>query len=274
LKVFLANNSGLGDYIFMNGATRWISSQSNIEHVDLLCIGDHNKFRNISWMYRDNPKITVHPEPVPKPPTHRRGRKKIKRRAKSFPDSHKRVFYWDLSRWWKEMPRFNLDRRNNCFPELFYAAHEVPFCARHENFFIERDFEREEKLFDSLNLPSDYAFCVETSSERNHGLNVKSDLFVFKPHIKTKNRSKGYFFGDDYIFDWMTVIERAKEIHAVDTSWFHLIKSMRLDKPKYYHHVRVGPYMQNVFTSPYVNDNYDNGWEILDKNGNVIESHF
>lgn len=267
MKVFLANNSGLGDYILMNGATRYVAAQPDVEHVDLLCIGDHNKFRNISWMYRDSPNITVHPEPAGS--SIKRSRKKIRRRGKAFPHSEKRVFFWGSPLWWEMMPRFGLDTANNCWPELFYAAHEAPFSARHEHFFIKRDFEREERLFNSLNLPNDYVFCSDQCSYEDFKLNIKTKMTVFKP-----SSLKDYFFGDDYIFDWMTVIERAKEIHTVDTSWLHLIKSMRLDKPKYYYHARFGPYMQNIFTSPYINDDYDNGWEILDKSGNVIESHF
>ena len=68
----------------------------------------------------------------------------------------------------------------------------------------------------------------------------------------------------------MGVIENATEVHTVDTSWFHLIKQMRLDKPKYYYHVRNYSVLQNLFTSCYINDEHDNGWTILNKDGNVF----
>tara|TARA_R110000822_G_scaffold298960_2_gene421847 strand:+ start:45 stop:860 length:816 start_codon:yes stop_codon:yes gene_type:complete len=271
MNVFLANNSGLGDYILMNGATRYVAAQPEVNRVHLLCVGTHNKFTQVEWMYRDNPNIIVYGEPAAN--SFSQARKKIrtryKRMKKEFSDLHKRAFFWGSQDWYGMMPRFGLDREKNCWPELFYAAHQAPYSARHEYFHVERDLDKEDKLFNSLNLPSEYAFCVDVASSGHSPFNLSNiKLPIFKPH------SRPDLIESCHIFDWMTVIENATELHTVDTGWFHLIKQMKLDKKKYFYHVRQMNELKNVLTSCYINDEHDNGWKILGKNGNVIENLF
>ena len=268
MNVFLANNSGLGDYILMNGATRYVAAQPEVNRVHLLCVGTHNKFTQVKWMYRDNPNIIVYGEPAAN--SFSQARKKIrtryKRMIKEFSDLHKRAFFWGSQDWYGMMPRFGLDREKNCWPELFYAAHQAPYSARHEYFHVERDLDKECRLFNSLNLPSEYAFCVDVASLGRCRINFSNTkLPIFKPH------SRPDLIESYNIFDWMTVIENAAELHTVDTGWFHLIKQMKLDKKKYFYHVRQMNELKNVLTSCYINDEHDNGWEILDGNGKVFK---
>ncbi|MEN8846244.1 MAG: hypothetical protein ABF261_08210 [Candidatus Arcticimaribacter sp.] len=260
MKVFLANNCGLGDYILMNGATRYIAAQPDVEHVDLLCLSDHNKFMNVKWMYRDNPNITVHGEPC-------NGfgcdvqRRKIKKRGKAFKNSEHRVFAWEESIWRENMLRFGLDPdEKNCWPELFYALHQAPFSARHEYFYVERDRAKEEELFEKLNLPPKYALCIDQACILNFNFTPDTNLPVFKPSDKSDIVSGC----SETIFDWMAVVERASEVHTIDTSWLHLLKSMKLEQPKYYYHYRDTTVAINIRTSKYINDEYDNGWQIID----------
>lgn len=60
------------------------------------------------------------------------------------------------------------------------------------------------------------------------------------------------------IFDWQKVIENADEIHVLNTSWFHLIKSMRLNIPKYYYTVRKVEMCEG--NQDFLNDKFDHGW--------------
>lgn len=257
MEVFLANNTGLGDCLLLNGAARYVASRPDVDHVYLLCIGDHNKFRHISWMYRDNEKISVIPEPAAS--NGKQARRKMNKRARQYPHAQARIFFWYSNDWYGQMTKRGLDHKTNCWPELFYHAHQAPYTARHEHFYIERDRDRESQIVERLELPSEYAFCSNVSSRRSYPIKPNTNLPIIKPrHTR-----------DDLIFDWMSVIENATEVHTVDTSWFHLIKQMRLDKPKYFYHVRDFS-MQNTFTSCYLNDKYDNGWEVLDINSNSI----
>tara|TARA_R110000824_G_scaffold8322_3_gene37565 strand:- start:575 stop:1372 length:798 start_codon:yes stop_codon:yes gene_type:complete len=264
MKILLSNNPGLGDYILMNGASRYLAAQENVEEVNILAIVDHNKFLQITRMYEDEPKIIVHPEPGAS--GFQGIRRKIRKRAREFPDSEKRMFAWAGSVWPGAMERCNLDPKIDCWPELFYASHAVPFSARHEYFYIKRDLDREAELLEELKLPSEYAFCIDRGKRSKYRLTPKTNLPVFKPHHWS------HLFSKYYIFDWMGVLEQASEIYTVDTSWMHLIKSMKLDKPKFYYNVR-GDWLKNIFTSRYINDEHDNGWKTLNRNGDIITSN-
>lgn len=255
MEVFLANNTGLGDCLLLNGAARYVASRPDVDHVYVLCMG-HNKIKHISWMYRDNEKISVIPEPAAS--SIKQARRKMNKRARQYPHAQARIFFWYSSDWSRQMTKRGLDHEVNCWPELFYHAHQAPYAARHEHFYIQRDRDRENQLFQRLDLPSEYVFCAKTSSRGTYHIRPNTVLPVVSPCTS-----------GDLIFDWMGVIENATEVHTVDTSWFHLVKQMRLDKPKYFYHVR-NIALQNIFTSCYLNDKYDNGWEILDINSNSI----
>ena len=262
MKIFLANNAGLGDYILMNGATRFLESQEDVEEVAVFCMSDDNKYRQIKRMYSDNPNIKVIGEPHPD--SFRQGQKKIKTYRSKYPDYDFRVLFWPVGVWPNAMIKGGLDpNKENCWPELFYQVHGAPYSARHEHFYIKRDYDREDELRRELLLPDKFALCIDEGRRPKFNLAPQTDLFLFKPHYRRE------LFGKYYIWDWMGIVEDASEIYTVDTGWMHLLKSMRLDKPKFFYHVRPGP-CKNVFTSRYINDEYDNGWTIIDRVGNVL----
>jgi len=264
MKVFLANNAGLGDYILMNGATRFIAAQKNIEEVVVLCMADSNKYQQIRRMYSDNPKIKVIGEPHPT--SFKQGRKKIKKYRSRYPEHEFRAFFWGAAEWVNAMEREGLDpHKQNCWPELFYSIHGAPYSARHEHFDVKRDYDKEAELLATLYLPPEYAFCIDEGRVPKFKLTPKTSLFTFKPHYRLD------LFNEYYIWDWMGVIEAASEIYTVDTSWMHLLKSMRLHQPKFYYDVRGGV-AKNIFTSRYINDEYDYGWTVINAAGDVITS--
>mgnify|MGYP003674814168 CR=1 FL=1 len=264
MKVLLTNNSGLGDYILMNGATRFIAAQEDVEEVVVLCMATHDRYQQIKRMYSDNPNIKVIGEPHPN--SFRKGRKKIKRYRTRYPEHQFRTFFWESFVWPGAMERVGLDpHQKNCWPELFYASQQAPYSARHEHFYIKRDYDREAELIEKLALPSEYALCIDEGNRPRFGLTPKTSLFTFKPH------SRRDLFDKYHIWGWMGVIEAAAEIYTIDTGWMHLLKSMRLNKPKFFYHVRGGV-AKNVFTSRYINDEYDYGWTIINAAGMLVTS--
>ena len=66
----------------------------------------------------------------------------------------------------------------------------------------------------------------DTTSEQTYDLPITSDL----PRVNLRPIS-------DSIFDWIGVLEKAKEIHTVDTSVFHLIKQLQLKSSKFFYDV-------------------------------------
>ena len=97
--------------------------------------------------------------------------------------------------------------------------------------------------------PWGYAFvCNKWSNGSTNAYDLDTDLPPVVPYQKT-----------NLIFDWMGVIEKAKEIYTVDTSFFHLIKSMRLKQRKYYLDSR-----KTIATGQdYINGEHDDNWEVV-----------
>jgi hypothetical protein len=111
-----------------------------------------------------------------------------------------------------------LTAENGNFEEQFYKMAEIPFEYKYSKFFINRDLNKEKELFDSLNLkPQEYAFV-------HSGGNELKEEFFENSNIRRVSPDTHDFF------DWIYVIENAKEIHCMDSSFLCLIDCLNLDK--------------------------------------------
>jgi len=111
------------------------------------------------------------------------------------------------------------------FDKAFYKQFNVDFDNRWTNFKVVRDKEREEKLFRSLNITSDYIFVHEDKArgmEINRG--IDTGLRIIRPEGLSDN-----------LFDYLTLMERAKEIHVIESSFIFLIDSFDFWVPVFAH---------------------------------------
>lgn len=127
----------------------------------------------------------------------------------------------------------------------FYDQLGMDYSIRYDNFYLQRDHNREKSLEDNLDLPEKYCFVCDTTSEQTYDLPIQSNL----PKVKLEPIT-------DSIFDWVGVIEKATEIHTVDTSVFQLIKQLGLDNKKVFYALRR--------TLPATFE--DNSWETISYN--------
>jgi|TARA_R110000824_G_scaffold82753_1_gene207339 hypothetical protein len=259
-KILIAHNNGLGDCILMSGGIRHLATI--FDEVSLICIGDHNIFRQVSYLHRDVSNINVIGEP--KARNFQMGRKKIERYRKRHPNWHVRGFWWHPSEFPRHANQFGLDPNTHSWPELFYTymvggamKEHMGYNHRYDSFHVLRDYDKEQRLKEELLLPDRYVFVVEAGSNCRHPYHPDGTQYpVFKPSHRSD------LFDRYTIFDWMGVIEDAEEVYALDTSWFHLMKQMRLQKPKFYINRRTAP-MSGLTTTNYLNDEWDNGWEVI-----------
>jgi hypothetical protein len=118
----------------------------------------------------------------------------------------------------------------------------MEYSERFSNFYIDRDFERETLLQNKLNLPCDFAFVNKAGSIGNKDIKVDTNLPIIELHPIT-----------DSIFDWIGVLEKAKEIHTIDSSIFQLAKQLNLNGKKLFYDVRKGNHKNNL----------DESWKII-----------
>jgi len=120
---------------------------------------------------------------------------------------------------------FGGDRSVN-FDEAFYKQANVDFLHRWQSFYISRDYNKENTVCEYLNLPAKFALVHDTASAGRVNIDLKTKLPVVGMS-RTPVEST--------MFDWMGVIERATEIHCINSSFVHLVDSM-LPKAKLFYY--------------------------------------
>ena len=116
---------------------------------------------------------------------------------------------------------------------------------------MERDSKREIDLFNKMNItPNDYIFIHE---DIDRGMNINHKL------INDKKIVKSNISYTNNIIDYLTILENAKEIHCIDSSFLFLIDSFNF-KAKLYNHRYARQYPINNTPS------LKNAWNILTTN--------
>lgn len=97
-------------------------------------------------------------------------------------------------------------------------------------FKVDRDFEREQKVFDTFNLIKNEYIFVHESKTRERTLKYESNgLRIFNPDDHYKDIPN--------MFDYLTIIENAREVHCMTSSYAMLIELTELgDKHKNFLH--------------------------------------
>jgi hypothetical protein len=180
---------GLGDNIICNGLIREIYSVYPNMH---LCIKPQYS-ESVQFMYSDlKIKFIVDTEP----------------RIRNFLDTNK--FENEL--------RIGHEFMNNdlTFDCSFYNQVGVNFIKRWTSFHVPRDASREQELFDKLTPKGDYIFVHDDNRYR-----LNPSLIPNIPIVRPDPSMTGN------VFDYMKIIENAKEIHCMESSFMLIIDSYK-----------------------------------------------
>jgi len=135
------------------------------------------------------------------------------------------------------------------FDQSFYDQLEVNFDKRWSSFFLERDYNREVEFYETNKIKNDFIFVHE---DCDRGMKID-----FK-YLNGKNIIKADATKTDVIFDYLTILENAKEIHCIESSFLFLIDSFNF-KGKLFNHRYARQYPEN--NTPTLR----NKWNILNK---------
>jgi hypothetical protein len=146
-----------------------------------------------------------------------------------------------------------LEDTNKKFDEQMYDQAGVDFKYRWKNFAPLRNYENEQKLFNSYGVEKGkYAFLHEDTSR---GMVINRN-FV-DPTLKIVESNPKY--SRNSITDYMYLLENAGEIHTIESSFAALIESMQLNVLKFTHrYARL-----KVVKNPSVQFTYKSDWVIL-----------
>ena len=211
-NIFLYHHLGLGDHFLCNAIVRIYAEKYS--KVYLFCKPKY--LENVSFLYRDLNNIKMIPGEM------------------NFVDS-----------FMKFSPNNNyliightkdyFDKLNNgiyeSFDKGFYEIVNIPFEEKWKKFYLQRDLESEKNVFyNVLNLKDEEEFLfVHDEPEKNRNFRKE----YIEKGVKIINAN---FYKNIKIYDFLYTIEKAEEVHVMNSSFSCLIDTMQLKTNKLFLH--------------------------------------
>lgn len=183
------------------------------------------------------------------------------------PNDFEMMFHAEHDKWRKDQYKYywyqSIKKPTNHFSEAFYVYYDIDFMVRNTYFSIDRDITLEEKRYQEFIKIHGVNYIIYHDDENNHlyGEHHVSTKIDFGEKVNdykyvNLNRQSKVFF------DYIRIIQNAKEIHLVDSIWgvicYQLDAKYGLFKDK-----KIKVYCkrghQQLFLSPTKLDN----WELL-----------
>jgi len=217
-SITILHHLGLGDQIMLNGMVRHFAENEN---VNIFVKQNHEK--SVEFMYKDiRDRVNIIPIDNVNPSYIR---SKIPKGSRVLP----------LATYGMNDATWNVYTSATNWAHGVYLQAKVNPLYMYSKFKIVRDPSSEIQI-----NKSDYIF-VHDDHERNLHININSDKFIYRPHSKIVDKKNLFFESNNYnIFDYVSLIENANEVHCIDSSYAWMIEMMKLgNKSKNFLHVSI-----------------------------------
>ncbi len=116
------------------------------------------------------------------------------------------------------------------FDDSFYLQNNLPFNYRWEKFYVERDYQKENILFEKFGVvKNNYVFIHD---DKSRGLNINEDLIQNK-NLQIVRPIVGI---TENIFDYCKLMECSVESHFIDSSFRLIYDSLLPQKDLLFYH--------------------------------------
>ena len=197
---------GLGDFIIMSGGIKYLKKQRLLGNA--LCITKHQNLNSVVQLYSDVEDFAIIS-------------------VKDMAEAEILLSKWNDK---KLVVGFEGMKDWEHFDKDFYRIINVDFKERWDSFTVERDHSAEKQLIEQIHLPSKFAFVHDDFRRGlliNNGF-INTKLPIIRPFITNS------------IFDWISILERATEIHCICSSFKLLTDSLpQIDAELFYHYTYV-----------------------------------
>lgn len=202
---------GLGDQVICNGLVRHYT-----EIYDSIYVFCKPRYMtNISKMYRDNSKIRL----ISMDDADVHQFMQINRDNKYIIVGHTPEFFGSVD-------------KGETFDHLFYKNLNMDISLKWNKFYYKRDSETEKRTFyDLYKLKDDEEFIfIHESNERKLNKNIPDNIKKVYPDNMELT-----------IFDYLFIIEKAKEIHVMNSSFMNLIDCIQIKNNGLFYHEYARP---------------------------------
>ena len=217
MNIFIYQHLGLGDMISNNALIRYlIKINPKTNHFSIFCKKMHIK--TLKFMFRDLKKIKI----VPISNDQKKEKHEVNRYLKNFKKDYELIkighdFYLPTN-------ALNPDKNNPWHCTInFYKQFGLPFDYKYKNSYWKRNYKNEKKLFNKL--VKNFKNYIFIHDDIKRGLKINSDNFSKKFKV-IKNDEK------NFIFDYGLILENAKEIHLIESSFRQLCDVLNLKTKK------------------------------------------
>jgi hypothetical protein len=207
--LYIWHHLGMGDHIIANGIVRYYAS---IYDKIILFYKNPNK-EKVKRLYKDLTNISF-----------LNGGTKEDQLAKG----------WELLNPSKNLLKMRLESKlplNMTLDTYFYNQANVPFEYKWSNFFLERDINREKEVFyDILNLKDNEEFIFIHDEKNDKTKSIRNDIKIIRPNQEVS------------IFDYLFTMEKSKEIHLMNSSFYCLVDCIQLkhNNLNFHEYIRQG----------------------------------
>lgn len=135
------------------------------------------------------------------------------------------------------------------YEKRLYQNAKIPYSVRYDFFNAPRNIDESKKLYAKLSQNEPYCLVSPYSSAGrcNLKINTPHNIIEIKPGI-TEN-----------MMHFLDLIYNAEEIHCVDSSFYHLVESLNLEKQKFFHCARYAEHKDvNMILEP------SESWKIIE----------
>lgn len=196
-------HQGLGDQILCHGIVREYCK--TYDRVGIFCLP--RNYPTVSFMYRDLLNLNIHVVPS--------YAAKARFRFLNF-------FRFGENRYAVVRYIGAYDQESGIlFERQVYGAAGVALEKKWSNFSVVRDTKRELALLEKTGLSQPYLFIHDDNRYPLDPKKIASSLPVFRPQVSLT----------DNMFDYCTIMERADEIHVIDSSFMFLIDCLPYTNP-------------------------------------------
>ena len=200
----ILHHLGLGDHIMLNGLVRHYAETYQVVVFIL-----QNQKDSIEFMYKDLKNVSCF---ILRSNIHSEFINDIK-----MPILRLATYGIDESAW-KYFTETNL----STWAHLPYFQARVNPEYMRTKFYVDRNLEREENLFEQLGLKNKEYIFVHTDSRHKDHI-VETEYFIFSPNNSVEPFN---------IFDYLKILENAKEIHCMNSGWVWLVELMKIGSNK------------------------------------------
>lgn len=194
----------MGDMFICNGLIRRLISESDYENYYVICKKKY--YKTIRKMYSDEDKITVIPI--------------------EGNNEYEEVYNLTVDGGMLRIGHEHLNQHLN-FDESFYNQVGYEIEDKFDWCGINRNELTENKCYDEEVHNENYIFVHDKSSVGEFDLDIETNFDVVKPNNMNYD-----------VIDYIKVIENAKEIHCLDSSFLNMIDLIETRVPCFFHRIK------------------------------------